>query len=295
MLILPCATAWVHTIEEDDIDGTGPLSPVPEPPAEAQLAQHNSNPAPRHRQKHEPGRRWDLEREAWPPTPTHHINEFGSRWRTFADVSAYPREAGEKTLRVTEDWLLQNGADYSEPWKPDDSNLEKQGRRAALKAKQKIWWKTPLRVMLRSPVIPLIIRMTVWINSLIAMALGAAIYRSGVDRSTTSTKMAIIIDAVALIYILYITKDEYTGKPLGLRSAKAKMRLIFLDLFFIVFNSANLSLAFEGISGEHGTCGSTYSPDCGRQVALACVLLLVLIAWLMTFSISVLRLVLRLV
>lgn len=95
--------------------------------------------------------------------------------------------------------------------------------------------------------------------------------------------MAIVVDAVALAYLLYITYDEYSGKPLGLRPAKAKMRLIFLDLFFIVFDSANLSLAFEVIEGG---CDSRV---CNQQKALASVLLIALIAWLLTFSISVMR------
>lgn len=96
--------------------------------------------------------------------------------------------------------------------------------------------------------------------------------------------MAIIVDAIAMIYLIYITYDEYSGKPLGLRNAKAKMRLIFLDLFFIVFDSANLSLAFEAF-GEDRYCGEV----CGKQKALASVLLIALIAWLSTFSISVTR------
>lgn len=133
------------------------------------------------------------------------------------------------------------------------------------------------------------------------MALGVSIHDlSGNSKISQgpSTLIAITVDAVALVYILYITYDEYTGKPLGLRSAKAKMRLIFLDLFFIVFDSANLSLAFSALSDVQGPCqegelNGILSPRdrrlCQRQTALASVLLIVLIAWLMTFSISVLR------
>ena len=90
--------------------------------------------------------------------------------------------------------------------------------------------------------------------------------------------MAIIVDAVAMVYLLYITYDEYTGKPLGLRPAKAKMRLIFLDLFFIVFDSANLSLAFATI--EKVNCDEEI---CSRHITLASVLLIALIAWLTPF------------
>lgn len=103
--------------------------------------------------------------------------------------------------------------------------------------------------------------------------------------------MAIIVDAIALVYLFYITYDEYSGKPLGLRSAKAKMRLIFLDLFFIVFDSANLSLAFGAVLDSDAACdqGALNPGICQRQTGLASVLLIALIAWLLTFSVSVLR------
>lgn len=114
--------------------------------------------------------------------------------------------------------------------------------------------------------------------------------------------MAIIFDSVALIYIFYITYDEYTGKPLGLRSAKAKMRLILLDMFFIVFNSANLSLAFDALTDVRWSCresqlhavspnndGSANGGLCNRQRALSGVLLIALVAWLLTFAVSVFR------
>ena len=104
--------------------------------------------------------------------------------------------------------------------------------------------------------------------------------------------MAIVVDTVALVFLMYITYDEYTGAPLGLRSARAKMRLIFLDLIFIVFNSANLSLAYLGIHANN-VCDipvdSQDKPICQRQKGLASVLLIALLAWLLNFSTSVLR------
>ncbi len=149
--------------------------------------------------------------------------------------------------------------------------------------------------------IPLVFRMAVFTFSAVALALGGAIHhQSELHRfsQAPSTLMAIIVDAVAMIYILYITYDEYTGKPLGLRPAKAKLRVILLDLFFIVFQSANLSLAFQTLSDADGVCkpdkirnlsDATNARVCSKQKALASVLLIALIAWLNTFCVSVLR------
>ena len=195
------------------------------------------------------------------------------------------------------DWLIRNGPDYSRPWLADAANedADKEGIEF-WKSKRKVWWIRAQNTILKNPVIPLVFRSIVWVFSLVALGLAGSIYHRtrniGILSNTPSTYMAIVVDAIALIYILYITYDEYTGKPLGLRSARAKMRLIFLDLIFIVFDSANLSLAYEGlITTSSGVCSESLDQQalCSRQKGLASVLLIALVAWLLTFSISVLR------
>lgn len=105
--------------------------------------------------------------------------------------------------------------------------------------------------------------------------------------------MAIVVDVVAMPYICYVTWDEYTGKPLGLRSPKAKIRLVLLDLFFIIFESANASLAFDALTDQRGACRATGEGAnkgvCGRQAALGAILLVALVAWSLTFAVSIFR------
>lgn len=198
------------------------------------------------------------------------------------------------------EWLDENYNDYSQPWRgqlPSDETEDP----LKMKRRRKIWFKRFHSTLLKSPIVPLIFRLTVWCFSLTALALGSSIHQlSGEYQHPRgpSSLMAIIVDAVALVYLVYITWDEYTAKPLGLRPPSAKARLILLDIFFIVFDSANLSLAFEALSTARGACTNTevnkeLAPKndaiCDRQIALASVLLVALIAWLTTFSISVLR------
>ncbi len=109
--------------------------------------------------------------------------------------------------------------------------------------------------------------------------------------------MAVVVDVVAIPYILYVTWDEYTGKPLGLRSPKAKIRLVLLDLFFIIFESANLALAFAALTDVNGSCRVSESSGintaiCDRVKALCGILMVALIAWSLTFSVSIFRYVL---
>lgn len=198
------------------------------------------------------------------------------------------------------EWLDKNLGDYSRPWRgrhagdESEEELNRHRRRDAFLTRFHL-------SLLKSPIVPLIFRLTVWCFSLIALALGGSIRHLAQKykhHQGPSALMAIIVDAVALVYLLYITWDEYTSKPLGLRSPRSKARLILLDIFFIVFDSANLSLAFESLSTINGSCtvaeiNQALSPKssaiCDRQKALASVLLIALVAWLMTFSISVLR------
>ncbi len=305
-------TAWVHTLDEDDEDLIAAVQSRPLIPPEIQFAQHNSTPSPKFtfRSGRPDGRRFDAQRGATPPLPTGQVIETGSRWKAFAEASAYPAISAEGRELVTEEWWARNGPDYSRPWLAGvDNNGDLENGSTGVhmfKAKRRVWHVRAQRTILRSPIVPMIIRIIVWFFSSVALGLASSIHHitdktDNEATQTASTNMAIIVDAVAMVYLMYITYDEYSGKPLGLRPARAKMRLIFLDLFFIVFDSANLSLAFENIGS--GFCTTHFvtstgqpkipSPDrhaiCARQKGLASVLLIALIAWLLTFSISVLR------
>lgn len=278
-----------ETIDEDDTDATSHL--LPSHPGAATVAQHNYAPHSK------------SERSAHDRNQTlSETQDRESRWKTFAKANAYPQVSNLEQQLVSQQWLDENYGDYSQPWQGcKERDLEEGSPTIAFSRRHKLWLKRFQNTILQSPMVPLIIRLTVWFFSLIALALGGSIHRlsdSFGRPQGPSADMAIIVDAVALVYLVWITYDEYTGKPLGLRPAKAKMRLIFLDLIFIVFDSANLSLAFEALSDVTGSCTTAQINDvyddrnetlCGRQKALASVLLIALIAWIMTFAISVLR------
>lgn len=288
-----------------DKDGDLPDSSsnsLPFIPPIAKVACHNNSPSAKQKNKADPpkGKVFDSQREWITPTPRAPFSEDAPKWRDFARGSPYLIDPDEEGEIVTEAWLIQNGGDYSRPWLATSENGDIDSDVAhffQFRAQRKVWWKRLQRTVLHSPIIPLVFRTIVWCFSLVALALGSSIRKKANDSSgrdlisSPSPNMAIIVDAIALVYIFYITYDEYSGKPLGLRSAKAKMRLIFLDLFFIVFDSANLSLAFGAVIDSDVSCnlGVLDRAICRRQTALASVLLIALIAWLLTFSISVLR------
>lgn len=88
-----------------------------------------------------------------------------------------------------------------------------------------------------------------------------------------------------------------------------KILLLLCDLYFVVFASSNVSLALDALTDHRWACydehlaiiGSQHErvqatcPNnahiCNKQKALSGILIVSLIAWCVTFSISVLRVV----
>ncbi|ODV69421.1 hypothetical protein HYPBUDRAFT_151191 [Hyphopichia burtonii NRRL Y-1933] len=168
------------------------------------------------------------------------------------------------------------------------------------------------RLFVQNPLVPLFLRILIIIFSACALALACTIfvfskrkYDDQVIEQQPSTIMAIVVQCCAIAYVIYISYDEYSGKPLGLRDPLGKMKLIMLDLLFIIFSSANLSLTFNTLYDDEWVCEVDNTPDlnsigiyyptvnsiCRRQRALASFLFLVLCLWVLTFTISIIRVV----
>lgn len=257
-----------------------------------------------------PGRKFDHAREGAPVTLTTPVSDSATKWKQFAQASSHYGDNADRPVSsrgqiVDDDWMKENMPDLETPWEPIDDEKEVErlkGFWLFSPAKRRRKLMRIHRTFMNHPMVPAVIRLVVLTFSTMALALAGAIfhYSDAVNcDNNSSTWMAIIVDVVAIVYTVYITYDEYTSKPLGLRSHNAKMALIFLDLGFIVFQSANLSLAFQALTDEKWACRD--APDtsrevcsysrtiCVRQKALTATLLIALLAWIGTFTISTLR------
>jgi hypothetical protein len=157
------------------------------------------------------------------------------------------------------------------------------------------FYKRVWRIVLRHPLVPLFLRLIVLLSTIIALALAARIYEiehAGTKRDHLAEAIvAIVVDTVAVPYIGYMTWDEYTGKPLGLRPPTSKISLTLTDLFFIIFKSISTTLAFEALMRSNTLSGP---PELHFYEALAAFQIVSLISWTMTFTVNVFRLVQRL-
>lgn len=213
-------------------------------------------------------------------------------WKDFLHSSAYGHSANEKWEVVEPDMLneLQPGFDRpaEEPMNPLDPRMSRHRRTLALS--KRVWY-----FVMRNSIIPLMFRLTVMITSILALGIAARIFvlEAGLDSDSaerTQAIVAVVVDCVAIPYIAYMIYDEYTGKPLGLRSAVSKMSLILLDLFFIIFKSASTALAFESVVYHNLKQADIRA----FSKVLAVFQLVGLIAWDMTFTVNIFRTVERL-
>ncbi|ODQ78446.1 hypothetical protein BABINDRAFT_39567 [Babjeviella inositovora NRRL Y-12698] len=166
-------------------------------------------------------------------------------------------------------------------------------------------WKPMFkRILLNNPYIPLTLRLIIIIFCATALALAADVYREshmyyGEYGADASTIMALCVQTISLAYLLYITYDEFSAKPIGLRNPMAKLRLIMLDLLFVIFSAANLTLAFYNLYDTQWLCSATQKgypelkTSCERQRALVAFLLIILCMWVTTFTVSIVRVVER--
>jgi hypothetical protein len=255
------------------------------------------------------GRKWDHLRSAEPVIVSGYKARAqpSSPWHTFVRSSQYGHLPHEEAhiLDVEELNKLQPG--FNDPNDLPRSLEPKRTTKARRQALYKRIWKT----ILTHPFVPLAFRLTVLLTSTVALALGARIFEDerrlpGLSADTdekfslirainsgaeiTQAIVAIAIDCVAIPYIGYMTWDEYTGKPLGLRSPSSKISLVMMDLFFIIFKSVSTTLAFEALR-YHMPLNHTIRH---YSEALAAFQTVGLIAWSMTFAVNVFRLVQRL-
>ncbi|CAD6501231.1 BgTH12-01484 [Blumeria graminis f. sp. triticale] len=249
------------------------------------------------------GRKWDHARDGEPVIVQAGVPNNTMPWRTYITKSIPKVASDEEGTIVDEGFLLQQTPGYMTPWRGDLENANDPETLSGLlhsKRQRKTLMKRIRHHLLMHPLVPLLFRITVLATSVNALGIATSVHHLSKKyhyEQTPSSTMAIMVDVIAIPYILYITWDEYTGKPLGLRSPGAKIRLVLLDLFFIIFESANLALAFGALTSDNGSCQDSMNGTnyiiCNRVKALCGILMVALYAWSITFAISIFRLVQR--
>lgn len=145
------------------------------------------------------------------------------------------------------------------------------------------------RMILLSPLLPPIIRLIALSMSLGSLGLATELLRRDELHSLRSQAVAsIVIDSLAIPYILYMMYDEFTGLPLGLRSAVEKASLTLIDVLFIILKAVSTALALQTRELQgNGNSWNNYSAYLGLLVCAV-------VAWIFTFVIMLFRLVDRL-
>ncbi|KEZ41258.1 Uncharacterized protein SAPIO_CDS7348 [Scedosporium apiospermum] len=319
------SAAWIVSYEADDEDEDERR--LLNPPPQLRPSHHNSNPSdverrisrdgfvswadPRlesapHRKTKVPtlfkhgraeGRKWDHLRTAEPVIVSRYVPRTQQRteWSDFFRSSRRPPSPNEVSTVVDIETLNKLQPNFNERIDVPSHTHDRQARsrrERAMTLYRRLW-----KMIIRHSLVPLASRLAVMLTSIIALAIAGTmlrLLRNDPDRSTESGQAiaAAVVDSVAIPYIAFMIKDEYTGKPLGLRPASAKIGLILLDLFFIVFKSASTALAFEVLI--HHNIRDADATMRQLSKALTAFMVLGLVAWISTFIINIFRAVERL-
>ncbi|KAJ9154808.1 Regulator of phospholipase D SRF1 [Pleurostoma richardsiae] len=249
---------------------------------------------PLHKRRRGRGRKWDHLRTAEPViVPGYVVPASESQWRTFVQSSRYGHLPDEEAEVVDPEILDKLQPGFNTPvdlpsHHAMDQKVLKPTRRSALS--KRLW-----TLLLRHPLVPLTFRLIVLITSIVSLGISARIYDinndvSGTGPEITQSIVAVVVDCVAVPYVFYMTWDEYTGRPLGLRPATQKISLTLMDLFFIIFKAVSTTLAFEALV-YHNT---GIEPTKALLKGLATFQLVGLVSWLLNLTVNVFRLVERL-
>lgn len=321
---VPLFAAWIASYEGEE---SGDEHALLNPPPRLHQPQHNSTPSDTQRRvskdgfvswadpslqesshkkpkvpvffKHgrSEGRKWDHLRSAEPVIVSRYSprTSYRPEWSEFFHSTRRPGEVNEVSTIIDEETLnkLQPNFNHRVDVPTHIHDRVSKSRRDQFISLYKRGWK----MIIRHSLVPLALRLAVMLTSIVALGVSGSMLRrlrNDPDRGTESGQAiaAVIVDSIAIPYIAFMLKDEYMGKPLGLRPASAKIGLILLDLFFIVFKSASTALAFEVLI-HHNI--NDDDPEM-RQLskALTAFMFIGLVAWMSNFTINIFRAVERL-
>ncbi|PNY28717.1 Regulator of phospholipase D SRF1 [Tolypocladium capitatum] len=241
------------------------------------------------------GRKWDHLRSAEPVIVAGYSPATarpGLAWQEFIHSSAWGHMPNEDSEVVDYEVLRKQQPTFDQSV---DLQLNLHDTKASRRRRTVAFYKRAWNTVLRHSLSPLLFRLVVMVTSVLALGIAARIYHleNDINRESaerTQSAVAEVVDCVAIPYIGYMIWDEYTGKPVGLRSGVSKVRLILLDLFFIIFKSASTALAFESLV-YHNVRESNLLH---LSTALGVFELVGLISWNMNFTVNIFRTVERL-
>jgi len=156
--------------------------------------------------------------------------------------------------------------------------------------------------LLFNPWVPGLNRLLMWFLSIATLTLGAILIRARKDYEEgicdASPDLLVLLACLAIIYLPYIFFDEYFGKPIGLRKPMSKARLLFFDLSFVIWYTVNVTLSADNAFDRTARVENVVVQRClgsnrGLDLAVFVTILLSLVSWILTFSITLLRLVVR--
>ena len=150
------------------------------------------------------------------------------------------------------------------------------------------------------------IRLVVFVFSTVALGLAARIAATSpsaakcdAGRLESSTNMALVVNSISIIYTLGLTWDEFANKAVVERPFQVRLAITGADVMAITFNAANLAVAFSQLTDASGFCRETghgcpaSTTVCHHQSALASILTIIQVCWILALYTSLYRMAAR--
>jgi hypothetical protein len=139
--------------------------------------------------------------------------------------------------------------------------------------------------------VPLFFRLAILLISIVGLVLAGILFQQ-VKPITSSTIFIVAWPTIAIVFTLVVMTDEFLSPPIGLRPAFTKLSITLADLFFIMLNIANLTITFSLIlDGPVCHTSPKQLRQCKLSHALCVILFFGAVAWTITFSVTLVRLV----
>ncbi|KAL9057534.1 MAG: hypothetical protein Q9162_002266 [Coniocarpon cinnabarinum] len=270
---------WIHSFAADESSAEQDQRSylLPSVPFIAQPPHRNFTPEPKHNAAK--GRRFDYAREWDPVTARRPLALTAPHWQSFTAAATPPKIPEEPGTIMDDEWEKENFKDLDSPWNPVGMGIDTQKPKGFWlfnKERRRAAGPRVHRTLMQNSFVPLVLRLVLIIFVAASLGTSASIFSrtnslnhpfssthpapsSLSDDSATcqqqpSTYLAVILATVAILYLFYITWDEFSSKPLGLRRSSDKIRLLFLDPIFFVFGAANVSIAMNTLLDRQWAC-----------------------------------------
>ncbi|KAN0060220.1 hypothetical protein ACQY0O_007549 [Thecaphora frezii] len=228
----------------------------------------------------------DLEKQKRPPSPS----------SLEGQGTEYPTLSFKARMEHPDVYTVHQPATpgWASPWRPEERSgghsieidgyrfrpngmgyfpRTETGRSRGSRGRRRLWLEWWKNFIIHNPFVPLLIRIVNISFTTATLAVAIKLWRvlhqeRATDAVGSSPMVAIVFAPLTLVHIAFQIWLEYFGRPIGLWTVQSKLFYTTIEIIFICFWSAELSLSFDNYFTSTLVCVSFGSPFGGSDHGL---------------------------